>query len=352
MYSSRWEGGKEIKLNSVAAKDYERSCRSRCGDNRSCSRWEGGKEIKLNSVAANDYRRSSNSSNNIGGSNSNSSGNTNTVIYTLELERGKYYVGKTNIPFAERFKQHCSGEGSAWTREYRPIREVPNSQYLSTSTHDEDNTTVDVMIRHGIDNVRGGMYSMMVLSAEDRLSIKRKIASMDNSCQKCFRRSHFAKDCRTRTDKYGDAVIDASYSNKRSRDNDEDHVTEQAVGSRRKSGPLLENILATAVAAAAIVMSSSGRDINDFSTASFTSSSSSPQIENKSRKQRTSKSTTGRQAVGCVRCGSGSHSVAKCFATYDIDGCVIPVVCQRCGRDHDLSNCYAATDIDGRYIAK
>ena len=42
-------------------------------------------------------------------------------VYVLELEHGKYYVGKTtNVP--RRFKQHLSGSSSIWTRMFRPIR--------------------------------------------------------------------------------------------------------------------------------------------------------------------------------------------------------------------------------------
>ena len=43
-----------------------------------------------------------------------------TNIYILELEDGKYYVGKSIDPI-QRFEQHASGEGSAWTRKYKPV---------------------------------------------------------------------------------------------------------------------------------------------------------------------------------------------------------------------------------------
>ena len=39
-------------------------------------------------------------------------------IYVLELEQGKYYVGKTNHTF-QRFNQHVTGDGAKWTKEYK-----------------------------------------------------------------------------------------------------------------------------------------------------------------------------------------------------------------------------------------
>ena len=44
------------------------------------------------------------------------------TIYVLKLECGKYYIGRTNKKVIERFKEHKTGKGSAWTRKYKPIR--------------------------------------------------------------------------------------------------------------------------------------------------------------------------------------------------------------------------------------
>ena len=42
------------------------------------------------------------------------------TIYILELEEGKYYIGKTsNIDL--RIEQHNELYGSEWTKKYKPI---------------------------------------------------------------------------------------------------------------------------------------------------------------------------------------------------------------------------------------
>jgi predicted GIY-YIG superfamily endonuclease len=43
-----------------------------------------------------------------------------TNIYILKLKNNKYYVGKSNDP-QKRFKEHISGNGSSFTKKYKPI---------------------------------------------------------------------------------------------------------------------------------------------------------------------------------------------------------------------------------------
>ena len=42
-------------------------------------------------------------------------------IYILQLEQGKYYIGKTNNP-QFRIDSHFNFNGSAWTTKYKPIQ--------------------------------------------------------------------------------------------------------------------------------------------------------------------------------------------------------------------------------------
>ena len=42
-------------------------------------------------------------------------------IYALQLEQGKYYIGKTNNP-QFRLESHFNSNGSEWTKIYKPLR--------------------------------------------------------------------------------------------------------------------------------------------------------------------------------------------------------------------------------------
>ena len=57
-------------------------------------------------------------------------------VYTIELEKGNYYVGHSkDLP--TRIAQHFLGEGSNWTKLYKPLRVLsvtPGSRDLETAT--------------------------------------------------------------------------------------------------------------------------------------------------------------------------------------------------------------------------
>ena len=83
------------------------------------------------------------------------------TVYILQLQSGKYYVGKTNnIDF--RLADHFEGAASVWTTRYRPIR---IEQIIpGCDDFDEDKYTKICMAMYGIENVRGGSYSQLVLT--------------------------------------------------------------------------------------------------------------------------------------------------------------------------------------------
>lgn len=82
------------------------------------------------------------------------------TIYVLQLENSKYYIGCTmNLP--RRIKQHFSARGgSSWTRKYKPLgvvktyKRIPQKYYLGL----EAQVTAEMMLVHGIQNVRGAMF--------------------------------------------------------------------------------------------------------------------------------------------------------------------------------------------------
>ena len=81
-------------------------------------------------------------------------------LYTLQLQDGKYYVGKSSDPDA-RYLQHKNGTGAAWTKKYKPVKLLDTK--LITSEYDETNLTKDFIKKYGIENVRGGPYTQLEL---------------------------------------------------------------------------------------------------------------------------------------------------------------------------------------------
>jgi predicted GIY-YIG superfamily endonuclease len=119
-------------------------------------------------------------------------------VYVLEcasgdpLQSSKYYVGRTFQPEI-RLPAHFNGQGSEWTKRYRPLRTI--NIFKMISQHDEDNTTKDLMGHYGIANVRGGSYSNVELGPSQVLDLQRQLKSAKGICYLCDRAGHLAKDC-------------------------------------------------------------------------------------------------------------------------------------------------------------
>jgi len=138
---------------------------------------------------------------------------TTTNIYILRLEGGRFYVGKSHNPM-KRYEEHVRGEGSAWTRRYRPVGvERIVSQ---ASPFDEDRYTKEYMSLHGIDNVRGGSYCDVELDDFQREALQVEIWAANNKCTRCGRGGHFVRDCYAGRDVNGvvisgDSETDSEY---------------------------------------------------------------------------------------------------------------------------------------------
>lgn len=131
-------------------------------------------------------------------------------IYIIKLEKSKYYIGKTrNIE--KRWEEHLTGNGSGWTKKYKPTSLITTIK--STSQFDEDKYVKEYMAKYGIDNVRGGTYSNIVLDANSIAVLEKEIWHSKNLCTRCGRDSHYIKECYAKTDVDG-AIINTSNNDK------------------------------------------------------------------------------------------------------------------------------------------
>jgi GIY-YIG catalytic domain len=124
---------------------------------------------------------------------SGASNNGEWKIYVLQLEEGKYYVGKSQ-KVLERLEAHRRGHATAWTDRFKPL-DVVYVVETSDPCMDEDIVTIRCMNRHGIENVRGGPYSTLELSATEMHSIRRRLRHLNDVCIQCGSSEHYINEC-------------------------------------------------------------------------------------------------------------------------------------------------------------
>ena len=117
---------------------------------------------------------------------------TNIIVYVLECSDGKYYVGRTN-DFSKRLDMHLNGSGSFWTRRY-PMVNVIDINW-NADKFDEDKYVIKYMDKYGIDNVRGGSYSQMILNEDLKKNINRYLVTANNLCYICNKDGHLIREC-------------------------------------------------------------------------------------------------------------------------------------------------------------
>jgi predicted GIY-YIG superfamily endonuclease len=114
-----------------------------------------------------------------------------TNVYVLKLEGGRRYVGKSaNIP--RRLEQHFSGNGSVWTKKYKPV----SVEKVLTNVSDsyENKITKEMMSKHGVDKVRGGSYTAEKLSKGQKYHLEKAIKTPSYSSAKNYYSSTYIED--------------------------------------------------------------------------------------------------------------------------------------------------------------
>ena len=63
------------------------------------------------------------------------------------------------------------------------------------SLFDEDKTTLEYMAAHGVERVRGGTHSQVVLPPEQLAAIEQQMRTAQDRCLRCGSDAHFAAHC-------------------------------------------------------------------------------------------------------------------------------------------------------------
>ena len=114
-------------------------------------------------------------------------------IYALQLVDSKYYIGKTNKTVSERFTEHITKSEVSWTSLYKP--EIILEAYESSNPFGEDNLTKKYMFDYGIENVRGGSYTKIILDDWQLKALEHEFLSIGDKCFKCKKLGHIARYC-------------------------------------------------------------------------------------------------------------------------------------------------------------
>lgn len=123
---------------------------------------------------------------------------TKGSIYVLKCISSKFYIGYTEKAVESRINEHYKGDGSEWTRLYKPLEVV---ETFSGDPFDEDATTKRYMSKYGIDHVRGGSYCQITIPNDKLKVLETEIRSGNQSCFICGDPGHYANKCTKKVQK-------------------------------------------------------------------------------------------------------------------------------------------------------
>jgi hypothetical protein len=217
-------------------------------------------------------------------------------IYILQLQQGKYYVGKTTNP-TFRLDQHFTSSGSAWTKKYKPmslLELIPNCD-----DYDEDKHTIKCMDKYGINNVRGGSFCEIKLSDNNILTLNQMITGVNDKCYICGKDDHFASNCNAVSAKKEQTPIINL--------NEQCDCPTSYFKSHRRGKCALNKIIA---------YFDDEDDIIDKLLMHLPEEKTQVNDEVKDTNKDTDKELIG----GCFRCGRQGHYISSCYASKHIKG--------------------------------
>jgi len=236
-------------------------------------------------------------------------------IYVLQLEEGKYYIGKTNNP-AFRLENHFNSNGSAWTKKYNPIKVT--ELMPDCDDYDEDKYTIKYMDKYGIDNVRGGSFCEIKLNDNNLITLNQMSNGTNNKCFICSSKHHFAKDCKKEIKEIKE--IDKS--------NEKCDCSTSYFSSHRRNKCLLNNV----------IKQTKYLETNNMNNDNETDNSDEYEYQ---------------EVWCCEYCDKEFEDEYKCECHEKKCNKKANnnVICFRCGREgHYSTNCYALKHIKGHYL--
>tara|TARA_B100001094_G_scaffold4681_1_gene4232 strand:+ start:1381 stop:1833 length:453 start_codon:yes stop_codon:yes gene_type:complete len=117
-------------------------------------------------------------------------------IYVLKLEQNKYYIGES-INSEKRINAHFNGKGALWTRLYKPLKIIKPITKRQSELW-ELSETIQRMGYHGIDNIRGSLFTKEYLTDYDKVMAAQLYCEMNNLCRKCGSDNHFINQCQNK----------------------------------------------------------------------------------------------------------------------------------------------------------
>ena len=120
-------------------------------------------------------------------------------VYALQDGAGRVYVGKSQH-VTQRVQAHRAGDGTRFldASSSAPLRVRPHGTPEDLETW-ERNETLAQMHAHGVDNVRGWIFTGATLTPPERASAVAQVCERFDLCRRCGRGGHFATACYARS---------------------------------------------------------------------------------------------------------------------------------------------------------